>query len=213
MDKTFFVSGIGTDVGKTVASAILCQALKAAYWKPLQSGTIQGSDKDTIRLLCGDEQVIYNEVYALREPLSPHTAARIDGVKIDMHALKTPKHKGNLIIEGAGGLMVPITRNMLICDWLLKIQCSVILISRHYLGSINHTLLSLDVLTNRDIPLAGVLFIGKDNDNNETLICERYNVRNLGNIPEVQSVNNTFVKIYADELVNNWRKLNFVDLI
>ena len=213
MNKKYFVSGIGTDVGKTVASAILCKALHAAYWKPVQSGTILGSDKDTIRNLCGDDQVIFEEQYALKEPLSPHTASRIEGVKIDVDSIRIPEHSGNLIIEGAGGLMVPITRKVLYNEWIKNQNLPVILVSRHYLGSLNHTLLSLELLTSFDIEITGILFVGKDNDNNEALICERYGVRNLGNLPEVSSVNATFVQIYADELVNNWQKLNFTDLI
>ena len=213
MTKTYFVSGIGTDVGKTVASAILCKALQAAYWKPVQSGTILGSDKDTIRQLCGADQLIFEESYALKEPLSPHTAARIDAVSIDTHAIKLPKHDGNLIVEGAGGLLVPITRKVLYSDWVKEKNLPVILISRHYLGSINHTLLSLDYLRNAGISLVGILFIGKDNDHNEALICERYAVRNLGNIPETTAVNPTFVQIYAEELLNSWKKLNFTDLL
>lgn len=213
MHKTYFISGIGTDVGKTVASAILCKALRAAYWKPIQSGSNIGSDKETIRHLCGAEQVIFDEVYSLREPLSPHTTARIEGVEIKVDALHFPVHAGNLLIEGAGGLMVPITRKVLYSDWVKSNHLPVILISRHYLGSINHTLLSLDYIKNQGIELVGILFIGKDNDHNENLICERYEVRNLGNIPEVNSVNATFINVYAEELVNNWRKLNFNDLL
>lgn len=213
MFRHYFVSGIGTDVGKTVASAILCKALNAAYWKPIQSGTILGSDKETIFALCGHNQLIYNEIYTLKEPLSPHTAARIEGVHIDYDAILIPEHQGNLIIEGAGGLMVPITREFFFADWCRSKNLPVILVSRHYLGSLNHTLLSLELLKNQDIEVTGVLFIGKDNDHNESLICDRYAVRNLGNIPEVNSVNSTFVQIYANELFNNWRKLNFNDLI
>lgn len=213
MHKKYFVSGIGTDVGKTVASAILCKALDAAYWKPVQSGTILGSDKDTIRNLCGDDQVIFEERYALKEPLSPHTAARIEGLNIDVDKLEAPEYSGNLIVEGAGGLMVPITREVLYNEWIKNQNLPVILVSRHYLGSLNHTLLSLALLKSLEIEITGVLFIGKDNDQNEALICERYEVRNLGNIPETSVVNATFVQIYADELVNNWRKSNFTDLI
>jgi len=213
MSRKFFVSGIGTDVGKTVASAILCKALQAAYWKPVQSGTLLGSDKDTIRHLCGADQVIYEESYALQEPLSPHTAARIEAVSIDTQSISIPEHQGTLIIEGAGGLMVPMTRDVLYSDWIKEKKLPVILISRHYLGSINHTLMSLDVIKNAGISLVGILFIGKDNDHNEALICDRYAARNLGNIPEATVVNSTFVQIYAEELLNNWKKLNFIDLI
>lgn len=213
MNSRFFVSGIGTDVGKTVASAILCKALHAAYWKPIQSGNIISSDKETVRDLCGNDQLIFDEVYSLREPLSPHTAARIEFVEIDVTSVKIPDHSGNLIIEGAGGLLVPITRDFLFSDWLMENSLPVILVSRHYLGSINHTMLSLEFLKNQGIQITGVLFIGKDNDHNESLICERYDIRNLGNVPEVNTVNKTFVSTYASELQNNWKKLKFNDLL
>lgn len=213
MYNRYFVSGIGTDVGKTVASAILCKALNAAYWKPVQSGTVVGSDKHTIRELCGASQIIYPECFALREPLSPHTAARIDGVSISVDSIELPEHQGPLIIEGAGGLMVPITRDFLYYEWIKQQRIPVILVSRHYLGSLNHTLLSLDFLKNQNMETLGVLFIGKDNDYNESLICERYSVRNLGNIPEVNTVNATFIQSYADELNNFWTLMNFMNLL
>jgi dethiobiotin synthetase len=213
MSKTYFVSGIGTDVGKTVASAILCRAFEAAYWKPIQAGTVLGSDKDTVRHLCGDTQVIYDEAYALKEPLSPHTAARIESVHIDVKSIVIPKHEGTLIVEGAGGLMVPITREFMYSDWIKSQKLPVILVSRHYLGSLNHTMLSLEFIQKNEIPLVGILFIGKDNDHNEALICARYDVRNLGNLPEVSAVTPTFVQVYAEELKNRWKTMNFTDLL
>jgi dethiobiotin synthetase len=204
MHKTIFVSGIGTDVGKTVASAILCRALNAAYWKPIQSGTNVGSDKDTIRELAGAEVQIFNEVYSLKEPLSPHTAAELENIEIELNRIQIPEHNSTLIIEGAGGLMVPITRDYLYSDWLKELQVPCILVSRHYLGSINHTLLSLSLMRELSIPILGVLFVGKDNNNNETLICERFGVQNLGNISETDNVNSAFVLKEAKKLSQYW---------
>ncbi len=144
--KQYFVTGIGTDVGKTVVSAILTKALGATYFKPVQSGIIEGSDAQTIRSLVRDV-VIIPEIYRLKQPLSPHAAAQIDGVEIEIKELSLPQVSGNLIVEGAGGLMVPFdqignTYLELSREWGLP----VIVVSRHYLGSINHTLLTLDVL-------------------------------------------------------------------
>jgi|688.fasta_scaffold80782_3 dethiobiotin synthetase len=207
MKKEIFITGIGTDVGKTLASAILCRTMNAAYWKPIQSGTTIGSDKHTIRELAGEDIQIFKEIYALEEPLSPHTAARLENVDIDIQKLTIPEHSGTLIIEGAGGLMVPITRDFLYAEWLKTQQIPTILVSRHYLGSINHTLLSLELMKNLGLKLLGVLFIGHDNDNNEALICERYAVRNLGNIPETKILNSDFVELTAKSLVEYW-KLN-----
>jgi dethiobiotin synthetase len=209
MKKEIFVSGIGTDVGKTVASAILCRALNAAYWKPIQSGTTIGSDKHTIHELAGDDIQIFKEIYALETPLSPHTAARLENVDIDIEQITIPEHTGTLIIEGAGGLMVPITRNFLYADWLKTQQIPTILVSRHYLGSINHTLLSLELMKNLGLELLGVLFIGHDNDNNESLICERYGVRNLGNIPETKKLDKQFIIESSKNLVKYWKTNNY----
>jgi dethiobiotin synthetase len=128
-------------------------------------------------------------------------------VDIDIQKLTIPEHSGTLIIEGAGGLMVPITRDFLYAEWLKTQQIPTILVSRHYLGSINHTLLSLELMKNLGLKLLGVLFIGHDNDNNEALICERYAVRNLGNIPETKILNSDFVELTAKSLVEYW-KLN-----
>ncbi len=209
MKKEIFITGIGTDVGKTVASAILCRALNAAYWKPIQSGTTIGSDTQTIHELAGADIQILKEIYALEAPLSPHTAARIEQVDINIEQLTIPEHSGTLIIEGAGGLMVPITRNFLYTDWLKTQQIPTILVSRHYLGSINHTLLSLELMKNLGLELLGVLFIGHDNDNNEALICERYGVRNLGNIPETERLDEQFIIESSNNIVKHWKTNNY----
>ncbi len=209
MKKDIFITGIGTDVGKTVASAILCRALNAAYWKPIQSGTTIGSDKHTIHELASEDIQIFKEIYALEEPLSPHTAARLENVDIDIQKLTIPEHSDTLIIEGAGGLMVPITRNFLYSDWLKTQQIPTILVSRHYLGSINHTLLSLELMKNLGLELLGVLFIGHDNDNNEALICEKYDVRNLGNIPETEKLDKPFILESSNNLVKHWKTNNY----
>lgn len=213
MSKKIFVTGIGTDVGKTVASAILCEALNAGYWKPIQSGAKTDSDSKTIQKLCGDNIRIFPEVYRLQEPLSPHSAARIDEVEIDSNELQLPDFEGNLIIEGAGGLMVPLNREYLLSDWVIEHNLPVIVISRHYLGSLNHTMLSLEFLLAKGIEVKGVLFVGKDNDNNESLICSRYQVRHLGNLPEVAGVTTTYIKTYAKELLNLWQALSYTDLL
>jgi dethiobiotin synthetase len=183
--------------------------MNSAYWKPIQSGTTIGSDKHTIRELAGEDIQIFKEIYALEEPLSPHTAARLENVDIDIQKLTIPEHSGTLIIEGAGGLMVPITRDFLYAEWLKTQQIPTILVSRHYLGSINHTLLSLELMKNLGLKLLGVLFIGHDNDNNEALICERYAVRNLGNIPETKILNSDFVELTAKSLVEYWKSNHY----
>lgn len=212
MKQPFFVTGIGTDVGKTVACAVLCRALVAAYWKPVQSGAILGCDSSTIRNLC-EETLIYPEIYSLPEPLSPHTAAQREHMAIDLNKLQLPEHNGPLIIEGAGGLMVPLTRSILFSDWLQQLQIPCILVSRHYLGSLNHTLTTLQSMTTLRIPIAGVLFVGEDNDNNEALICKRFEVRNLGSIPIAHDVNVDFIDIISDKILEYWKTCKYIDLI
>ncbi len=196
--KQYFVTGIGTDVGKTVVSAILTKALGATYFKPVQSGIIEGSDAQTIRSLVRDV-VIIPEIYRLKQPLSPHAAAQIDGVEIEIKELSLPQVSGNLIVEGAGGLMVPFdqignTYLELSREWGLP----VIVVSRHYLGSINHTLLTLDVLRSNNVQVAGIIFVGNENPSTEEIIVTRTGVQVIGRVPEVDDVNEVFVAQQAE---------------
>src|SRR6056297_756114 len=143
MKHTYFVTGIGTEVGKTVASAILTEALEADYWKPIQAGDLDNSDSHKVeRLISNDKTVFHKNSFALKTPMSPHAAAEIDQVKITSKKIKRPKTENRLVIEGAGGLLVPISDKETIAD-LMQPQDRIILVSRHYLGSINHTLLTI----------------------------------------------------------------------
>src|ERR1700753_1865673 len=143
--KPLFVTGIGTGIGKTIVSVILVEKLQADYWKPVQSGDLQDTDSDKIRsLVSNDKTRIFPEAYRLTQPFSPHKSAAIDNVTIDPDAFVVPVTDNMLIIEGAGGLMVPLNNNFLMIDLIKKLNAEVILVSRNYLGSINHTLLSLE---------------------------------------------------------------------
>ncbi len=156
-----FITGIGTNVGKTVVSAILTEALQADYWKPIQSGTIEGKDSETVTsLISNSKTVIHPETYLLKQPLSPHFAAKLDGVTIEMEKLQLPTTCNHLIIEGAGGLLVPINKNEYVIDVAKKIDCEIVLVISSYLGCINHTLLSIEYLKRNNFKIYALVFNG-----------------------------------------------------
>ena len=193
MGNKFVVTGIGTDVGKTVVSSILAEALKANYWKPVQAGDLQRSD--TIKVKEYTENVtVLEEGFRLTEPISPHAAAEIDGVSIELEALKIPEVSDGLVIEGAGGLLVHINlEGLTYADVFENWGLPVIVVSRHYLGSINHTLLTLEVLKERGIKVEGIVFVGSENSATERLILGRSGVKLIARIPIVSEVNKAFV--------------------
>ena len=196
--KSYFISGIGTDVGKTVVSAILCEALKADYWKPIQSGGLEHSDGNEVRRLISNPITKFHpEVYLLPEPLSPHAAAERAGIEIDTSRFTLPPVQNTLIIEGAGGLLVPITRQFLVADLILQLKVPVVLVSRHYLGSINHTLMSIEILKHRKIPIAGIVFNGDQNQATEQVIEEQSGCRILGRISPAKNLDHTFISEQA----------------
>lgn len=183
----YFVTGIGTDVGKTVASAILCEALKADYWKPIQTGVELGKDSDTVKsLLTNSSSVIHPESYLFPKPLSPHVAS--ENEKIELNTLRLPQTKNHLVIEGAGGILVPINETETLLDVIKKLQAEVILVSRNYLGSINHTLLSVEVLRQHQVPIKGIIFNGEDVCNGEEIIIKKTALKVLGRIPEIKQL-------------------------
>ncbi|PKP03942.1 MAG: dethiobiotin synthase [Bacteroidetes bacterium HGW-Bacteroidetes-6] len=197
-NQTFFVAGIGTGVGKTLASTILCRALNADYWKPVQSGSNEGTDSNEVRKLTGGQTHIFPETYLLREPLSPHAAAEKENTIIDPAKLVIPETNNNLIIEGAGGLMVPITSDgFTFGDLVQHWQIPAIIVSRHYLGSINHTLLSIDYCRNHQIPVAGLVFNGNDPLGNEKIICRISQLPALLRIPEMPNITIEMVDLLA----------------
>jgi len=187
---TYFITGIGTGIGKTLISAILTEKLKADYWKPIQSGDLDTSDSITIKSLISNEKtIIHPESYRLTQPLSPHLSARLDGIEIDLQKINTPATDNHLIIEGAGGLMVPLNENELIIDLIKKLNAEVILVSQNYLGSINHTLLSLNLLKQYEIPVKGIVFNGDENQETERYIQQYGKVKSLGHVPNLKLIN------------------------
>lgn len=157
----YFVSGISTNVGKTLVSAILVEALRADYWKPVQSGTIEGMDSETVRsLISNDQTVIHPESYLLKEPLSPHFAAKLEGIEIELSHIVKPETSNTLIIEGAGGLLVPLNDHNAVIDLARKFHAEVVLVISGYLGCINHALLSLHYLQSHQYKIHSLVFNG-----------------------------------------------------
>ncbi|MFJ6326176.1 MULTISPECIES: dethiobiotin synthase [unclassified Rhizobium] len=189
MMARFVVSGTDTGIGKTVFSAALANALCGYYWKPVQSGLDEETDTQTVRRL-GDvpEERIVSEAYRLATPVSPHLSARIDGTSIDAQRLVPPQVDGPLVIEGAGGLMVPLAENLVFADVFAQWQIPVILCARTTLGTINHTLLSIEAMHHRAIPIFGIAFIGEANPETETVIARLSGVRPLGRLPILASL-------------------------
>lgn len=198
--KRYVVTGIGTDVGKTVVSAIIAQALEADYWKPIQSGELENSDSHKIERLTNDNVHILSERYRLTEPLSPHASAAIDGVYLQLSELTLPKTNRNMLVEGAGGLMVPINDTDLLIDAFKKWDLPVIIVSRHYVGSINHTILTIEALQNRGITIKGLVFVGDENKATESFILNHTNVPFLIRIPLATEVTTGFVQQQASIL-------------
>ncbi len=187
--RHLFVTGIGTGIGKTLVSAILIEKLKADYWKPVQSGDLDNSDSLSIKnLISNTESVIHPETYRLTQPFSPHKSAAIDGIMIDPGKFALPETNNTLIIEGAGGLMVPLNNQFLMIDLIKQLNAEVILISQNYLGSINHTLLSVYALKQYGIPVKGIIFNGVKDSYSTDFILEYSGVESLGHLPEISIV-------------------------
>ena len=178
------VTGTDTGIGKTVFAAALASALDGYYWKPIQSGLEDETDSDAVRRLSAlPAERILPERYRLRTPASPHLAARIDGVAIDAERFDLPATARPLVIEGAGGLLVPLTRELTYIDVLARWRAPLALCARTTLGTINHTLLSIEAIRARGIPLLGVAFIGDENTSSEDIIVALGRTRRLGRLP------------------------------
>ena len=198
MNTKYFITGIGTDVGKTVASAIVTESLKADYWKPIQAGDLEYSDSKKIRsLISNSETFIYPEGAKLNTPMSPHAAAEIDGVNLSVKKIKRPDTSRSLVIEGAGGILVPINNKETILD-LIKPTDKVIVVSKHYLGSINHTLLTIEILKGKGLQVAGIIFNGEENASTEQVILEMTGVHFIGRIQQEPYFDRNVIKEYAD---------------
>ncbi len=200
MKHTYFITGISTDVGKTIASAICVEALQADYWKPIQAGELEHSDTQKVQKLVSNKtSKFHSGAYNLTAPMSPHAAAKIDEVLISLKKIKRPRTKNNLVIEGAGGLLVPLNDKETIID-LIQPTDKVIVVSRHYLGSINHSLMTIEILKQRNLNVHGIIFSGNKNEATESIIEQMSGVKVLGRIDEEPYFDTSVIKEYAEQL-------------
>jgi len=198
-----FITGIGTDVGKTVASAIVVEALQSDYWKPIQAGDLDFSDTHKVKSqISNTKSQFHPNVYALNTPASPHYAAQLDEIVIDLNQIKEPITENHLVIEGAGGILVPLNDSDCIIDLIQK-DYKVIVVSRHYLGSINHTLLTIEALKTRKISVAGIIFSGDENKATEEIILKKSGAKFIGRIENEPYFDQNVIRYYADKFLDN----------
>lgn len=199
--KRIVIAGIGTGVGKTFIAAILTEAWEADYWKPIQSGNLTATDTDFVKEHVSNEKSFFHpEAYRLTEPMSPHVAAKIDELEIDSRKLSVPATTRPLLIELAGGLMVPLNDRELNIDLLIQWNAPVILVSQNYLGSINHTLLSVEILKSRKIKLMGIIFNGLRSRSTEDFILKYTGISCLAKVDQAAQVNKEIIRQYAATL-------------
>lgn len=199
----YFVTAIGTDSGKTLVSAILTEALSADYWKPVQAGL--PADTDTVKdLVANGHSTFHQEAFRLNTPASPHAAARIDGVEVTVDEIGMVQTENDLVIEGAGGVMVPLNDTELIIDIARKPDIEIILVANLYLGSINHTLLTVDYLKKNGFKVKGIIFNGEANEESERIIELHSGYKVLLRLPKLGMINKNIIQYWADELMLNW---------
>ena len=201
LPKNIFVTGIGTGVGKTIAASVLVEALHADYWKPIQCGNLDTSDTVTVQsLISNAETKTHPEIYRLKTASSPHYAARVEEVQIELGKCIPPVTRRPLVIEGAGGLLVPLNNKECIADLISVLQAPAVLVCRNYLGSINHTLLSIELLKQRGIQLLGLIFSGGNFLDNEDVIQHFGQAKIIGRIEEGTTINKEFIHHQAQKL-------------
>lgn len=201
----YFVTAIGTDSGKTLVSAILTEMLRADYWKPVQAGFPR--DTETVQSLISNNKTTFHpEAYLLNTPASPHASAKADGVQITLDHIVLPQVEPDtdLIIEGAGGVLVPLNDNDVVLDILRSVDAEIILVSNLYLGSINHTLLTAELINSRGLKVKGLIFNGPSNLESETIILKKTGYRQLLKIDQEEKVDKDVVIKYAKQLKKCW---------
>lgn len=198
------IVGIHTGIGKTLASAIICEALGADYWKPVQAGSLNHTDSDEVKtLITNSKTIIHREAFRLSEPMSPHAAAKIDGTRIEIERIKIPFTKHHLVIETAGGLMSPLNDEQTNLDLITHFNLPVILVSKNYLGSINHSLLTISVLNSKGVNVKGVLFNGDENPSTQEYILNnsKLSYNYLGRINSMKKLTKTTIAEEANRLL------------
>ena len=193
--KSFFITGIGTGIGKTLVSAIVTAALEADYFKPIQAGSLDDTDTIKIKNLVGPNHAgfFHPEIYRLTHPLSPHASAALDNLTIAPDNLVLPNTKNSLVVEGAGGLFVPLNDTYYVIDLIKKFSLPVLVVSNHYLGSINHTLLTLSALQTKGIAIAGLIFNGNETPASESAIKRFVPTLATYRIPWAEAVSPEFI--------------------
>ncbi|HCX24675.1 MAG: dethiobiotin synthase [Flammeovirgaceae bacterium] len=199
----YFVTAIHTDSGKTLVSAILTEMLEANYWKPIQSGEPRDTES-VMNLVSNSSSQFFKEAYLLNTPASPHASAKIDGVEIDLNKIHPPVSNKDLIIEGAGGVLVPLNDKDMVIDIAARIPCEVILVSNLYLGNINHTLLTYELLKAKGLKIKGLIFNGESNPESERIIELYTGLKVLLRIKQEEMIDQAVVRKYADQLKENW---------
>lgn len=202
MAAQYFITAIHTDSGKTLLSAILVQALHADYWKPIQAGYPR--DTDTIMsFMQNKKSKVHKEAYLLQSPMSPHAAAKIDGVDIHLTNILMPRTDNALIVEGAGGVLAPINEEHFVIDIAAKFNLEIILVANIYLGSINHSLLTINELKRRKLKVKGIIFNGPENEETENIILKHSGYPCLLRIKEEKKITQEIINRYALELMAN----------
>ena len=203
MNDTYFVTGISTEVGKTISSAIVVESLQADYWKPIQSGDLDNSDTMKVKSLISNSiSTFFPSSYEFDYPASPHLSAQMEGRHIELADIKRPHSSNTLVIEGAGGLFVPLNERNTILDLMLPTD-KIVLVSRHYLGSINHTMLSVEALQRRGLNIFGIIFSGEENTATESWIASYTQIPIIGRIEEEPFFDKNTIKKYADLFKKN----------
>jgi dethiobiotin synthetase len=208
MQHRIAIAGIHTGIGKTIASAVLAEALGADYWKPVQAGSLDNSDSMIVRSLISDGiKRVHPEAIVLREPKSPHAAAKTDNIEIDFTKFVWPNTDKILLVETAGGILSPMNNHSTMADFIQYYKLPVLLISNNYLGSINHTLLSIEVLKKRSIHIAGLVMNGAGNTASETFIQQYSGIPITARIPFFENIDHAAVKQCANEIKNTLPKI------
>ena len=195
--RNIFVTGIGTGVGKTVVSAVLVQALKADYWKPIQTGMEFGSDTDRVKKLAvNNHSVFHPEAYSFKAPVAPHASALAENTTVDFENITLPETNNTLVIEGAGGLLVPLNDKYFIIDLIQKFNAETVLVVQNYLGSINHSMLSIEALKSRNINILGIIVSGIENIASEKIILQYSKLKLIGRIHREANISTEVVNKY-----------------
>lgn len=204
---TIFIVGISTDVGKSIASAIVVEALQADYWKPIQAGDLHYSDTQRVKdLISNKKSVFFENSYALKTPASPHFSAELEQTEIKLENITRPKTENILVIEPAGGVYVPINQHNTMID-LIRNEDKIILVSKNYLGSINHTMLTIKALENNNLKVSGIIFNGEENPSTENWIQNFTKIPIIGRINWEDDLNPKIIKNYAENFKENLLKI------